>query len=77
MPWADRRSRARYPFLGPPLEPAVPFSEGAAAFVFGLSFLGFLASRLPRCSPFGMAAAPLSAEYSIGRRSLTQNERHL
>jgi hypothetical protein len=28
--------------------------EGAAAIVFGFSFLGFFASRLPRCSPLGM-----------------------
>lgn len=41
-------------FFDAPLDPAVPFIEGAAAIVFGFSFLGFFASRLPRCSPLGM-----------------------
>ena len=39
-------------FFGPALEPVLPFIEGAAAMVFCFSFFGFLASRLPRCSPF-------------------------
>jgi hypothetical protein len=37
-----------------------PFSDGADAFVFGLSFLGFLASRFPRCSPLGMTGTPVA-----------------
>jgi hypothetical protein len=47
-------------FLDPLLEPAVPFAEGAAARVFGFSF-GFLASRLPRCSPLAMSTPPVMA----------------
>ena len=47
--------------FAPPLDPAVPFTEGAAAIVFGFSFFGFLASRLPRCSPFGMSLVLLSS----------------
>jgi hypothetical protein len=31
--------------------------DGAAAIVFGFSFLGFFASRFPRCSLFGMSAS--------------------
>ena len=42
-------------FLVPVLEPMVPFWEAAAAIVFGFSFLGFFASRLPRCSPLAIA----------------------
>ncbi|MEJ1936316.1 hypothetical protein WDZ92_39490, partial [Nostoc sp. NIES-2111] len=44
-----------------------PFVEGAAAIVFGFSFLGFLASRLPRCSPFAMWSSGLPR---VRRRSL-------
>jgi hypothetical protein len=43
-------------FLEPVLEPDEPLVEGAAAIVFGFSFFGFLASRLPRCSPLGISA---------------------
>jgi hypothetical protein len=43
------------------LEPAVPLIEGAAALVFGFSFFGFLASRLPRCSPLAMSTPPVMA----------------
>jgi hypothetical protein len=55
--------------LDPPLDPAVPFMDGAAAVVFGFSFFGFFASRLPRCSPFGMSASPsLDPAYSTPSR---------
>ncbi len=50
---------ASYFLEDPPLEPAAPFWEGAAAMVFCFSFLGFLASRLPRCSPLAMPATPV------------------
>ena len=36
-----------------------PFCEGAAATVFGFSFFGFFASRLPFCSPFAITIAPV------------------
>jgi hypothetical protein len=42
-------------FLDAVLELTVPFVEGAAAIVLGFSFLGFFASRLPRCSPLAIA----------------------
>ncbi len=52
--------------MDPALEPAVPLVEGAAAIVFGFSFFGFLASRLPRCSLLGMSAPPRLGPVSTG-----------
>jgi hypothetical protein len=47
-----------YDFFDCGIEATVPFCEAAAAMVFGFSFFGFLASRLPFCSPFAMAVPP-------------------
>src|ERR1700757_4220000 len=52
--------RRRYFFLS---EPKVCFNPptfwlGAAAIVFSIFFLGFLASRLPLCSPLAMSTSP-------------------
>ena len=41
-------------FAGPPPLPWLAKGEAGAA-SFGFSFLGFLASRLPRCSPLAIA----------------------
>jgi hypothetical protein len=47
-----------------------PLVEGAAAVVLGFSFLGFFASRFPRCSPFGIA---LHSRQSASVALLQQN----
>src|SRR5215211_3157138 len=54
---ASVRSECHY-FLELAIEATVPFVEGAAALSFGFSFFGFLASRLPRCSPLAMVVSP-------------------
>jgi hypothetical protein len=46
-------------FLELLIAPTVPFWDAAAAIVFGFSFFGFFASRLPRCSPLAIACLPL------------------
>jgi len=48
-----------------------PFVEGAAAVVLGFSFLGFFASRFPRCSRCAMTdpfdVKDVSASYTTPR----------
>jgi hypothetical protein len=58
-------SERRY-FLDPEMEANVPFVGDAAALSFGFSFFGFLASRLPRCSPLAMSVSlPRGLDCSI------------
>jgi hypothetical protein len=40
--------------------------EAAAAIVFGFSFLGFFASRLPRFSPLAIASLPRRSGAGVG-----------
>ncbi len=59
--WFANVSENAAPYrLDPVLEstaaPNDPFVEGAAAMVLGFSFLGFFASRFPRCSPLAIAS---------------------
>jgi hypothetical protein len=39
--------------------------------VFGFSFFGYLASRLPRCSPFAMARSSIRQVAASGPADLT------
>jgi hypothetical protein len=45
-------------FVGVPPWLWLAKGEAAAAIVFGFSFFGFFASRLPRFSPFAIAFLP-------------------
>src|SRR5215218_4559378 len=79
LPTRQPRGCYRLPptgFAGPPPLPWLAKGEAGAA-SFGFSFLGFLASRLPRCSPLAMAClrfglSPGSVGLSVGRRAVEQ-----
>src|SRR5215211_3734677 len=74
---AGQRSRVFYllppgGFAGAPPLPWLAKGEVGAA-SFGFSFLGFLASRLPRCSPLAMACLRCGSvsgrvRLAVGRR---------
>src|SRR5215207_2795098 len=79
LPTRQPRGCYRLPptgFAGPPPLPWFAKGEAGAA-SFGFSFLGFLASRLPRCSPLAIAYLRCgfglgSAGFSVRRRTIEQ-----
>jgi len=64
----DARGRYRLPPDGFAGVPPLPwFAKGEVGIAsFGLSFFGFFASRLPRCSPLAMASLRLSVSSWLG-----------
>src|SRR5215213_4801143 len=78
-PTGQPRGRYRVPpdgFARPLPLPWLAKGEAGAA-SFGFSFLAFLASRLPRCSPLAMAClrfglSPGSVGLSVRRRTIEQ-----